>query len=110
MSRHVRENHGKLALGKLLPVVEVTTSLVRAAIPSANLKSGNAGPNPRKQRLLNGPGNVQIVLHVGKLALSFRLVKRGLDVLSNFARNRPSDEAARYKNNRIKPDGRCVVE
>src|ERR1700758_4302972 len=102
MACDIRQRYHEPSVWKLSPVEEVAARFVGLLIPTGDFKTGNAGADSRKQRLLNGARNFQIVLYPFKLLLSFCFLQRSLDVFPDLARNRRSDESAHQQNQGVK--------
>src|ERR1700690_4454545 len=93
VARNVCQDNRESPIRERFPIEKITSRFVRTVIPSGNLKPANVWPHPGKKRLLNRPGDIQIVLDPGKLPLSFRFVKGRMDMLQDFPGNGSSDDA-----------------
>src|SRR5215472_8458652 len=87
MTRNVSQRNGDAAILKLFPIEIIAPRLVGRVVPPGNLVSLDLWPNLRQERLLNGTGNGEIVLHLLERAFGLRLAKSSLEIVPNYPSN-----------------------
>ncbi len=104
--RDVRQRDDKTAVSQLLPIEVITTRCIGGQIPTADLHPFDGRASPRQKRLLNRPGNLQIMLNLFQLALHLGLAQSCLHMLANLSAHHSREKAARQQDRRVEPNGR----
>jgi hypothetical protein len=80
----------------VFPVEIIASGLIRWTIPSGYFESVNRRSDARKQGLLNGTRNSEIMLHFLELMPSFSFAQSHFHMFSNFGADGSSHEATRH--------------
>ena len=106
MSGDARKRDDQSAISHPLPIEIIAPRGVGGQIPATDLHPIDLWQNCRQQRLLNRPGNPQIMLNLFQLTLHLGFAQRCLHTLSNLITYQARDKSARQKNRRVENNGR----